>query len=71
VRLDDLVDLRLVAERVGRSSLDLRMDGHVGERHVVVVRTRNVWTTTSESGRRSSAPLPDWLRSAAAVSAEP
>jgi acyl-CoA thioesterase FadM len=62
IRLDDAVSLALFAERFGTSSFDLRLDGHVGDRHVVQVRTRNVWTQLREGGGLRSAPLPDWLR---------
>jgi acyl-CoA thioesterase FadM len=61
IRLDDAVSLTLRVERVGTTSFDLRLDGHVDGRHAVVVRTRNVWTQQREEGGLRSAPLPGWL----------
>ena len=60
IRLDDAVALTLSVERVGTTSFDLRLDGRVDDRHVVVVRTRNVWTQRHDGELRSS-PLPAWL----------
>lgn len=62
IGLDDVVDLSLVAERVGTSSFDLRMDAAMaGQDPAVEVRTTNVWAARKPGGGLSAQPLPDWL----------
>ena len=63
VRLDDELALELVAERVGRSSFQLRMDAHDAAGELAVqVRTTNVYSEPDASGRLRAAPLPEWFR---------
>lgn len=63
VRVDDELDVRLVAVHVGRSSFQLRMDAHNAAGDLVVqVRTTNVYSEPDASGRLRSAPLPEWFR---------
>jgi acyl-CoA thioester hydrolase len=67
LRLDDVVALTLVVERVGRTSFDLRMDAFGSNEELAVqVRTRNVWTVRSADGLMSPVALPAWLREALA-----
>lgn len=65
VRLDDVVDLVLVGERVGRTSLGLRLDAYLPSgRLAVIVETANVWLERSDDGDSAPAPVPGWIRDA-------
>lgn len=64
--LDDVVEIDLVVERLGRSSMVLRMDGRRREGELaVVVRNTNVWARRDGDGPLRTVPVPDWMQAAA------
>lgn len=67
LRLDDEVALDLVVERLGTSSMVLRMDGRHHGALAVVVRNTNVWAEVGEHPPRTTA-MPGWVRSIGAAS---
>jgi YbgC/YbaW family acyl-CoA thioester hydrolase len=65
MHLDDELDLRLVCERCGQKSFNLRMDAATPDGDIgTQVRTTLVWTLTNSDGFAASADLPQWLRGA-------
>jgi YbgC/YbaW family acyl-CoA thioester hydrolase len=63
LQLDDLVDLELVADRVGRTSMVLRTDVRTtgGELAVQVTNTL-VWTERRPDGSEGAVTVPTWMR---------
>jgi 4-hydroxybenzoyl-CoA thioesterase len=59
VHYGDSVNIKVVVERVGRSSLDLRYEGAV--KGHVVFRARNTVVAVDMKSFRPT-PIPDWLR---------
>lgn len=64
LRLDDLVELELVAERLGETSFVVRMDAYAADGGLAVqVSTRHVWVELAPDDDPKPAVPPDWLRS--------
>jgi YbgC/YbaW family acyl-CoA thioester hydrolase len=63
LHLDDLVDLELVAERVGRTSMVLRTDVRTSDGELAVQVTNTlVWTELGTNGSLSAVAVPTWMR---------
>lgn len=62
LRLDDVVELRLLAAAAGRTSFTTRFEVlDPGGELAVVVTSTSVWTRVTDAGMEPT-PLPDWLR---------
>ncbi len=59
VHYGDQVDVAIVVERIGRSSVQIRYEGSVGGKHVF--RARNVAVTVDMKTFKAM-PMPGWLR---------
>jgi 4-hydroxybenzoyl-CoA thioesterase len=63
LRLDDHVTLRLLVDRVGKTSVTVRMEGRVTTGELAVEATMtNVCSEVDESGHMTKTPVPGWLR---------
>jgi YbgC/YbaW family acyl-CoA thioester hydrolase len=63
LHLDDLVDLELVADRVGRTSMVLRTDVRTREGELAVQVTNTlVWTELGADGSVGAVTVPTWMR---------
>jgi acyl-CoA thioester hydrolase len=67
LRLDDVVTLELVIDRIGTTSLAIGTDVRAADGELAAqVRTTNVWTVFHEDGTLSPTAVPDWFRQLAA-----
>jgi acyl-CoA thioesterase FadM len=63
MRLDDTADLVLVAERVGRTSMVLRLDARLPDGGLAVQAWNTlVWTESGADGGFSTVEVPSWMR---------
>jgi YbgC/YbaW family acyl-CoA thioester hydrolase len=63
LHLDDQLELELIAERVGRSSMVLRTDVRTSDGELAVrVTNTHVWTEFETNGALRSMSVPAWMR---------